>query len=260
MLPKIKNLLFLYSMILAASVCSIHAQRGGPPPAFTNERFVVLAMAHLHGAEATYQATTGAGGFGSLSQLRAAGLIDEVLAGGTKYGYVFAVTPSQATYTATAVPARYRKTGRYSYYIDEQGVVLGGDRLGKPTGPADGVYIDSCALWGLDDNERCTVQATRTLHGAEVTYAATVGNGQYGFLQQLHGAGLINWVLGSGSNHGYNFTIQFLSGPPATFEIWAVPREYGVTGRRSFYVNQTGVLRGADHGGQPAGPNDPPID
>jgi hypothetical protein len=244
--------------ILAAFV-SIDAQRGGPPPNLANERFVVRAMASLNRAEATYQATTGSGSFGSLAQLRTAGLIDDVLAGGTKYGYVFALTPSQASYIATARPVRYGKSGRYSYYIDESGILLGGDRMGGPVGPADGVYIDTCALWGIDDNERCTIGGVRTLHGAEETFAATVGHGGYGLLSSLYAAGLIDRILGTGSKHGYTFEIQFNSGPPSTFKIWANPQQYGVTGRRSFYIDETGVVRGADHGGQSAGPNDPPI-
>jgi hypothetical protein len=216
-------------------------------------------MASLNSAEATYQATTGAGSFGTMAQLRTSGLIDDALAGGTKYGYVFTLTLGQSTYSVTALPVRYGKSGRYSYYIDQSGILLGGDRMGGPTGPADGDYVDTCALWGIEDNERCAIGAVRTLHGAEQTFAATVGNGQYGLLSNLYGAGLIDRILGTGSKHGYNFVIQFNSGPPATFKIWANPQQYGVTGRRSFYTDETGVVRGADHGGQSAGPNDPPI-
>lgn len=35
---------------------------------------------------------------------------------------------------------------------------------------------------------------------------------------------------------------------------------YGVTGTRSFCIDQTGILRGADKGGKPVDENDPPID
>ena len=258
MLPRIKSLILALMLMVTASA-SIEAQRGGPPPAFTTERLVVRAMAGLHSAQMTYRATSGAGSFGSLAQLRIAGLIDDALASGTKYGYLFVVTPNQGTFTTTAVPVHYRKSGRYSYYIDHQGILLGADRKGQPTGPADGVYIDTCAFWGIEDNERCTIAAMRTLHSAEMTYAATVGNGQYGLLPQLSTAGLIHPVLGIGAAHGYYFQINVSSGPPASFGIWAKPQQYGVTGRRSFYIDLTGVLRGADHGGADSGPNDPPV-
>ena len=257
MLPKIRTSISQSVLILAVCL-STYAQRNGPPPSFTNERFVVLAMAALNRAEVTYRSTTGTGSFGSLSQLRSAGLIDEVLASGSKYGYVFAVNADQSTYTATALPFRYGKDGRYSYYIDQQGILLGGDRLGFPTGPADGVYVDTCALWGLADNERCTILAMRTLLSAETTYAATVGNGNFASLQQLSIAGLINNILGTGADHRYYFHIE-IGSEPAAFRIWARPKEYAATGRRSFYTDQSGVVRGADHGGKDAGPNDPPV-
>lgn len=43
------------------------------------------------------------------------------------------------------------------------------------------------------------------------------------------------------------------------FEATATPKNYGKTGRRSFFVGEDGVLRGADHAGRPATADDPPI-
>src|SRR4029434_527166 len=43
----------------------------------------------IAGAEAPYKATAGAGNFGSLSELNTQGLVDSVLSGGNKSGYVF---------------------------------------------------------------------------------------------------------------------------------------------------------------------------
>ena len=43
------------------------------------------------------------------------------------------------------------------------------------------------------------------------------------------------------------------------FEATATPKNYGKTGRRSFLVGEDGVVRGADHKGQPATADDPPI-
>jgi hypothetical protein len=259
MISHTKTLLFA-TALLATMVLSISAQRGGPPPVFSNERFVVRAMADLHAAQATYSSTTGAGNYATLSQLRTAGLIDEALASGAKYGYLFTVTPKQSTYTANALPLRYRKTGRHSYHIDQEGVLVSGDRMGQPVSRIEGVYVDTCALYGLDQNERCTISAMRTLHGAQVTYAATVGNGQFAdVLSDLYVARLIDIVLALGTKHGYDFEMKAVSGSPGTFKIWAQPTQHGVTGRRSFYVDQTGVVRGADRGGSPSGPNDPPV-
>ncbi len=44
------------------------------------------------------------------------------------------------------------------------------------------------------------------------------------------------------------------------FTATATPKTYGKTGRRSFFIDETGEVRGADHKGQPATADDPPID
>jgi len=44
-----------------------------------------------------------------------------------------------------------------------------------------------------------------------------------------------------------------------TFEAVATPREYGKTGKRSFFVDKSGVVRGDDHGGAPATVADKPV-
>src|SRR5437762_8777595 len=63
-------------------------------------------------------------------------------------------------------------------------------------------------------NEGSAVSACRTLHGAQMTYASTYGNGNYAgtagafdvaALTQLAGPALIDGVLGSGTKGGYDF-------------------------------------------------------
>ncbi len=56
---------------------------------------------------------------------------------------------------------------------------------------------------------------------------------------------------------GYDIRLNF-SGDK--FEATATPAVYRKTGRRSFYIDQTGVLRGADIGGKPADVNAPPVE
>ena len=41
------------------------------------------------------------------------------------------------------------------------------------------------------------------------------------------------------------------------FEVSATPKTYGKSGRRSFYTDHTGTVRGADHRGEPANAEDP---
>src|ERR1700712_2885773 len=67
-------------------------------------------------------------------------------------------------------------------------------------------------------NEGSAVSACRTLHGAQMTYSSTYGNGNYAgtasaagapdvaALTQLATPGLVDSVLGSGTKAGYIFT------------------------------------------------------
>jgi type IV pilus assembly protein PilA len=53
-------------------------------------------------------------------------------------------------------------------------------------------------------------------------------------------AGLIPGSLASGSAGGYNFTI---TATPGGYAVSAVPKTFGSTGRRTFYSDQTAVVR-----------------
>jgi prepilin-type N-terminal cleavage/methylation domain-containing protein len=54
------------------------------------------------------------------------------------------------------------------------------------------------------------------------------------------GADLITADMAKGEKNGYRFTLQ---GTPQGFFIQAVPVTFGTTGRRTFYTDQTGVIR-----------------
>ena len=102
----------------------------------------------------------------------------------------------------------------------------------------------------------------RTLHSAQATYQATSGNGNYGSLNNLRQAEFIDAVLASGKKYGYLFVVQTMARTDASgarFSITATPQSYRKTGRKSFYVDETGVIRGADKNGAPANADDPPI-
>ena len=231
-----------------------------------NERFAIRALQTLHSAQMTYQATAGNGNYGSLSDLYEAQLIDSVLASGFKYGYVFQIfnvapigTASDA-FHMTATPISYRKTGRRSFFVNENGEMRGADKNGAAATVTDPI-IDVCQELG-NSNERCATIDLRILYGAQITYSATVGGGNYGSFQQLYEANLISSSLWVGSRHGYDFafaTQDASKNSPAFFKLWATPIDYGVTGRMSYYIDATGVLRGADRSGLRADENDPPI-
>lgn len=114
-------------------------------------------------------------------------------------------------------------------------------------------------------NEGSAVSSLRTVHGAQATYQATGGNGNYagteasvdntGF-QELFGAGLIDGVLGDSANSGasqksgYGFTmikfdVSTTVPNPASFAAMATPTSNSgltATGTRNFGIATDGVL------------------
>ncbi|MGH9870975.1 MAG: hypothetical protein ACRD9S_00640 [Pyrinomonadaceae bacterium] len=109
----------------------------------------------------------------------------------------------------------------------------------------------------IRQNEAGTIKSLRTLFKAETTYKSTTGNGDYGTLEELRKARMIDRVLAESHRYGYLFSI--ISEKPSSFEITAVPRTYGRTGRRSFYMDETGVIRAADKNGDEATAADRPL-
>jgi len=77
-------------------------------------------------------------------------------------------------------------------------------------------------------------------------------------------AGLLSAELVSGTTAGYVFRYRTFpsgaGGVETQFELAATPAEYGKTGKRSFFINASGKLRGADKMGAPATGADPLID
>lgn len=110
-----------------------------------NEECTVANLRTLYGAEATYQATYGNGGFGTLNQLAAGGLVNEFLARGYANGYNFTITliaqtnNSPASFSISAVPITYGGTGFRSFYIDFQGIIHAADKQGAPATTDDPV-------------------------------------------------------------------------------------------------------------------------
>ena len=263
--PKLILSAFLSAIVCLFLISVSYAQS----PRLFAEVHVIRSMRQIHSAQATYQATTGAGNFGSLQNLREAALIDAALASGSKYGYLYVVSTvaavpgqSPATFTVTATPRAYRKSGIRSFFIDVGGEIHGGDKNGQVATSGDPV-IDDCTSGSIQDNERCTIADMRALHAAEMTYAATIGNQGFGLLSHLYQAGLIRSDLADGAGRGYFYAVLVIFFVPntqnASFKIWATPQTYGTTAIHSFFIDQTGVLRGWDKNGAQADENDPPI-
>lgn len=256
-------LLFFLSLVSCFEASAKTNHKNRKSPFIQNEKLVIGAMSALHSAQVTYQAINSSGNFGTFADLRQADLIDSAMALGFKYGYVFSITKTDfapnttATFYITATPRVYRKTGRKSFYIAVPGELHGADKNGSPAN-ADDPVIELCY-----QNEECAISGLRRIHSAQITYQATVGNGNFGSFNQLYAAGLLNSRLATGYAHGYTFTYLIIARTeisPAAFKIMAVPENYGATGVRSFFIDTSGVLRGADKNGAPADETDPPID
>lgn len=107
-------------------------------------------------------------------------------------------------------------------------------------------------------NEGSCVSALRTLHGANVSFASSAGNGQYAglpatagisSLTALAGVNLIDDVLGSGAKSGYSYlgdrTLS-TGTQPQTFYFSANPASPSgivMTGTRRYGVATDGVIR-----------------
>ena len=103
-------------------------------------------------------------------------------------------------------------------------------------------------------NEAVAKSVLRTVASAEATYQATAGNGSFGSLDQLISTGLVSKELAR--NYGYKIDVTVSGGK---FEAIAVPVEYGKTGKTSYFLDESAVLRGGEHGGGPATISDQPL-
>lgn len=110
-------------------------------------------------------------------------------------------------------------------------------------------------------NEGSAMATLRTLASAEATYQATRGQGQFGTLDELAAEGLIDSKLATGTKNGYSFTVELTTteeNDPG-FAVVGVPVTYRKTGIRSFYVDETGVIRAGDNSGGPSTKMDVPL-
>ena len=108
-------------------------------------------------------------------------------------------------------------------------------------------------------NEASAIHSLRTIASAEAVYQSTAGNGKYGTLEQLVASNLIDRNLGAGVKNGYNFEVTLNNESPEGFEVTGVPTTYRSSGLRSFYVDETLVIRGGDNSGGPSTKMDDPL-
>lgn len=102
--------------------------------------------------------------------------------------------------------------------------------------------------------ERMTIGAMYMIASAEETYKQGTGRGSYGTLEQLMAEKLVQ--KDTVEKSGYRFEVT-VSGDK--FEVTAAPVEYGKTGKMSYFIDNTYVIRGADRSGASATSSDPRI-
>jgi|SRR5687767_2489548 len=112
-----------------------------------NEASALATLRIIVSAQHTYRASTGAGSYGSLANLRTASLVDTVVSASDttpKSGYLFTtglVTgPSFPAFDATAEPSIFSgvtATGSRSFFVNEAGVIQFAFSATSPTCTAD---------------------------------------------------------------------------------------------------------------------------
>lgn len=110
-------------------------------------------------------------------------------------------------------------------------------------------------LSALRGNESTAQWKLTMFHNAQQAYKT--GAGRYGTLEELKAASYLNEEYADLKMEAYDIKFS-LSGDK--YEATATPIAYPKLGRRSFYIDHTGDLRGDDKGGKPASASDPIID
>ena len=104
-------------------------------------------------------------------------------------------------------------------------------------------------------NEQNAQASVKSIRSSEKVFVSHNQNGEYATLQELVARDLIDPKLASGTKDGYRFD---LSVKGKSYKVTAVPISYNETGSWSFYVDETGIVRGTSLN-RPANNNDPPV-
>jgi type IV pilus assembly protein PilA len=112
-------------------------------------------------------------------------------------------------------------------------------------------------------NESSAIANLRVITHAEHTYYLTRGDGRYGSAAQLRDAGLLDTVLAGdgaattgGRKNGFLYTIN----PGATATYTATAAAQGGQATRSFFVDESGVIRYKEGDVPPDAETGTPID
>ena len=113
--------------------------------------------------------------------------------------------------------------------------------------------MESLPKGNVAAREQIILNQLTIIKKAEAFYNAD--RGSYATLDELVSAGHLTQ-----SPQGLGYTIDLTVTEDGTgYEVMAVPVEYGPDGRMSFYLDQSGVIRGADHQGGAPSAEDPQV-
>jgi len=131
-------------------------------------------------------------------------------------------------------------------------VATGGCLVGTLPVPGPNDVSPAAPQANIAARETFVLQQLQLITRGEGLYS--MNNGKYATMDQLVAAGHLNQPP-NGLN--YNITIS-VSADGQSYTLQATPQVYGPDGQRSFFADQSGVIRGANHGGSPATAADPP--
>jgi prepilin-type N-terminal cleavage/methylation domain-containing protein len=124
------------------------------------------------------------------------------------------------------------------------------------------IAIPSLLQMKMKANEGSAISSLRTICTAEMAWQNSEGAGDFGSLNDLSTAvpPYIDEELGAGTKSGYTFTVATVpeaAGTAATFTGTAVPVTDNASGKRKFFVDQTGVIRQTTDGSDADETSDP---
>jgi hypothetical protein len=95
-------------------------------------------------------------------------------------------------------------------------------------------------------NEAQAIESLKAIQSAEATYQSTSGNGNFGSWEELVRGGLLPKDLVNKDHSGYSFRLELKPAGEQVVRsllILAKPKAYEVTGRRTFSIDESGVIR-----------------
>jgi hypothetical protein len=98
-----------------------------------------------------------------------------------------------------------------------------------------------------------TKATMRAIYRAEMAYR--ISHNRFGGIDELVASGELAQNPNDGRTSSFTVTAS-----EERFECQSAPASYRTTGGMSFFIDETGVLRGEDNGGRPASANSPSAD